>query len=231
MNQMAMLRNGGIAVQEAIGLLARTILSFVTLLLLARLLGKQQLSQLSFFEYITGITIGGLAASITTDTSGTAWLWWLGLCAWSGLTLLVQFLALKNRQFSNLLAGRPSLVISHGKILETNMRKDRYRYEELLCQLRQHGIFDLEDVEFAVLESTGQLSVMRREQARAESGNRPTHLPRVLVQEGEILPENLRWSGFDAAWLEESLRQKGITDIKKVKIAVLRPNGELWVDT
>jgi len=219
-------------VHEAVGLLARTILSFVTLLLLARLLGKQQLSQLTFFEYITGITIGGLAASITTDTSGTAWLWWLGLCAWSGLTMLVQFLALKSRRFSNLLAGRPSLVISNGKILETNMRKDRYRYEELLCQLRQHGIFDLEEVEFAVLESTGQLSVMKRGQERAESGgNLLTHLPRVLVQEGEVLEENLQWSGFDEAWLDRSLRQHGIADIRRVKVAVLRPNGELWVDT
>lgn len=229
---MAMLLDGGIAVHEAIGLLARTILSFVSLLLLARLLGKQQLSQLTFFEYITGITIGGLAASITTDTSGTAWLWWLGLCAWSALTMLVQFLALKNRRMSNLLTGRPSLVISNGKILEANMRRDRYRYEELLCQLRQHGIFDLAEVEFAVLESTGQLSVMRRGQGRAESeGHLPQHLPRVLVQEGEILRENLQWSGFDATWLEGSLRQRGITDISQVKVAVLRPNGELWVDT
>ncbi len=214
------------------GLLIRTLLSFVTLLLLARLLGKQQLSQLTFFEYITGITIGGLAASITTDTSGTAWLWWLGLCAWSGLTMLVQFLALKNRRMANLLAGRPSLVISNGKILETTMRKDRYRYEELLCQLRQHGIFDLDEVEFAVLESTGQLSVMRRGQARPDGGHLgPLHLPRVLVQEGEILRENLQWSGFDPAWLEASLLKRGITDIRQVKIAVLRPNGELWIDT
>ncbi len=206
----------------------RGVISFVTLLILARALGKQQLSQLSFFEYITGITIGSLAASLTVDLNSRAWLPWVGLVTWAGLTLATQLLALRSRNVASFLAGEPVVIIHHGRILEDNMRRNRYRFEELFMQLRMQGIFDLSEVEFAVLETTGQLSVMRR--SADPFGHRP-NLPVTVVQEGKILHDKLAESGRDEDWLQESLRRKGVRALSDITVAVIEPKGDLYVDT
>jgi len=203
----------------------RGVVSFGTLLILARALGKQQLSQLSFFEYITGISIGSIAAGLTIDLTEPVWVHWVGLCTWAGLTLLVQSLSLRSRKVAAALAGVPEVIISHGRILEGNMRRNRYRFEDLFTQLRQQGVFDLHDVEFAVLETTGKLSVLRK--GTADMHN----LPALLVQEGEVLRENLRAAGRDEAWLSTALMQKGVHSVESVTVAVLGPGGRLYVDT
>lgn len=205
----------------------RGVISFATLLILARALGKQQLSQLSFFEYITGITIGSIAGGLTVDLSAQTWVHWVGLCTWAGLTLLVQALSLRNRKFAAALAGVPEVIISHGRILEGNMRRNRYRFEDLFTQLRQQGVFDLNEVEFAVLETTGKLSVMRKDPAGMQN------LPSLLIQEGEVLHANLRAAGRNEAWLHATLQQAGVApdEVSRVTVAVLGPSGDLYVDT
>lgn len=204
----------------------RGLISFVTLLILARLLGKQQLGQLSFFEYITGITIGSMAAGLTVDLTEQGWIYWAGLVTWTGLTLLVQFVALKSRRAAKTLAGDPDVVIARGRILESALRRNRYRFDELLAQLRRQGIFDVREVEFAVLETSGELSVLRR-----SADGQPKHLPLVVVQEGEVCGPNLEASGHDRAWLQERLDARGVRSLKEVTVAVVTPDGDLYVDT
>lgn len=206
--------------------LARGVISFATLLILARLLGKQQLGQLSFFEYITGITIGSMASSLTVDLNTRAWLHWVGLCTWAALTFAVQSAALRSRRVAAALAGEPEVIVSRGRILEGNMRRNRYRYEDLFAHLRQQGIFDLHQVEFAVLETTGELSVLQR-----SPGKVARHLPLLLVQEGEILRDNLKVAGRDEPWLIGELQNRGVASVAEVTVAVLSPEDDLYVDT
>lgn len=203
----------------------RGLISFVTLLILARLLGKQQLGQLSFFEYITGITIGSMAAALTVNLTEQGWVYWVGLVTWTGLTLLVQFLALKSRRAAKTLAGDPDVVIARGQILEDALRRNRYRYDELLAQLRRQSIFDVREVEFAVLETSGELSVLRK-----SADGKARHLPAVVVQEGVICADGLRASGHDEAWLWERLKARGIDALKEVTVAMVTPDGDLYVD-
>lgn len=205
----------------------RGAISFITLLIIARVLGKQQLGQLTFFEYITGITIGSFASSMTVDLNSRVWLHWVGLCTWAGLAFLTQVLALRSRNVASFLGGDPVLIIRHGRILEENMRQNRYRFEELFMQLRQQGVFDLHEVEFAILETTGQLSVMTRNAGRG----RPLRLPVIVVQEGEVLEEALSGVGRDRAWLEGELNRRGVGSLADVTVAVVDPEGKLYVDT
>lgn len=222
-----MLGDGGKPMPLTLRVVLRGVISFATLLILARALGKQQLSQLSFFEYITGISIGSIAGALTVDLGSQAWVHWVGLCTWAGLTLLVQALSLRSRKFAAALAGVPEVIISHGRILEANMRRNRYRFEDLFTELRQQGVFDMNEVEFAVLETTGKLSVMRKGTADMQN------LPSLLVQEGEVLHANLRAAGRDESWLHAALQQAGVgaDEVGRVTVAVLSPSGNLYVDT
>ena len=121
---------------EALVVIVRGVIGFFTLLIFARLLGKQQLSQLSFFDYVLGITIGSIAASLTTDLTSRAWPHWVGLAVWTFLVGVLQLLTLKWRYASKYIDGEPTVVIMNGKIMENAMKKLRYRTSELLEQLR-----------------------------------------------------------------------------------------------
>lgn len=209
----------------------RGLISFITLLILARALGKQQLSHLSFFDYITGITIGSIAAALTVDLNTQAWLHWVGLLTWTGLTVLVQYIVLRNRKVATYVTGEPVVVISNGKILEQNMKRSRYTFEELFMQLRQQSVFDVNDVAYAVLENNGQLSVL----AKTDMPNKrrePVWNPSlVLVHQGQVVREKLQEAGVDEAWLYKELRRNGIRSMDDVTVAVMGPGGDLYVDT
>ena len=130
----------------------QTVVSFVILLLLTRLLGKQQVSQLTFYEYLNGITFGSIAANMATDDLANAPDHLVGLVTYGILTLLVSWLALKNRKFRKAMAGEPVIVIQDGNILEDNLRKMHMDLDELTMLLRAESIFDYKELELAIVE-------------------------------------------------------------------------------
>ncbi len=148
------------ALNEALVVLVRSIIAFFTLLIFARMLGKQQISQLTFFDYVLGITIGSIAASLSVDITTRAWPHWVGLATWTGAVLVLQVVSVKSKLGDRYLTGEPSIVIMNGQIMEKTMAKLRYTTSDLLEQLRDKGVFDLNKIGFAVLETNGQLSVL-----------------------------------------------------------------------
>ena len=147
---------------EGLIVLVRGIIGFFTLLIFTRILGKQQVSQLTFFDYVVGITIGSTASTLTTDLTSRAWPHWVGLFTWTALCLILQLITLKSKTAEKYLDGEPTLIIINGKILEQSMKKFRYTIGDLLSQLRDKGIFDIDQVAFAVLEKDGQLSILKK---------------------------------------------------------------------
>lgn len=123
----------------------QTVVSFLVLLLLTRLLGKQQVSQLTFYEYLNGITFGSIAANMATDDLTNAPDHFVGLVTYGFLTLLVSWLALKNRKVRKALAGEPVVVIQDGNILEDNLRKMHMDLDELTMLLRAENVFDYKE--------------------------------------------------------------------------------------
>lgn len=214
----------------------RATIAFASMVIFTRILGKKAISQLTFFHYIVGITIGSIAASLSTDLSLKPLPQWVGLGTWIGLAMVFEFIVLKSRWWAKLLDGEPTILIHNGKIMERNMAANHYQLTELLEQLRGRGVFNPADVEFAILETDGNLTVLRKSQRQpvtpADLHIATTYegIPTELVQEGQIIVQNLRQLNLDEQWLLSELRKKGIADLKQVVYASLDSEGNLYID-
>ncbi|MEL1136569.1 DUF421 domain-containing protein [Desulfitobacterium sp. THU1] len=221
---------------EGLVVVVRSVIGFFSLLIFARIIGKSQISQLTFFDYVLGITIGSMAASLATDLSSRAWPHWVALASWSALGFIMEKITVKWRYASKFLEGEPVIVIMNGKIMEEVMKKMKYTVSEIMGLLRNKGIFDVKQVEFAILEPNGQLSVLQK----------PEHLPLTpqdmkikvsssgisseLIYDGILIEQNLRQLKKDKKWLIKELKKQGIHDVSEVFYASLNPAGNLYVD-
>jgi len=145
---------------EGLVVIVRAFIGFFSLLIFARIIGKEQISQLNFFDYVLGITIGSIAATLTTDLSSKAWPHWIGLLTWCALGYLMEIISTKWRYAAKYLEGEPAIVIMNGKIMENVLRKMKYRISEVLELLRNKGVFDVTQVDFAIIEPNGQISIL-----------------------------------------------------------------------
>lgn len=137
-------------------IILRTSLTFIILLVLARFLGKKQLSQLTFFHYITGITVGSIAADIAGESETPFFNGIISLIWWSSLTIFVGYIGLISRKARILIDDEPTIIIKEGKILEHIMKSVRLNIDDLSMMLREQGIFSTQDVHYAVLEPDGK---------------------------------------------------------------------------
>lgn len=217
-------------------MVVRGLIAFFTLLIFTRVLGRQQIGQLTFFDYIVGITLGSMAATLTTDLTMRAWPHWIGLATWTAAAFILQYVAVKSRYFSRYVGGEPAVVIMNGQIMEAAMEKMRYRASQLMQQLRSKGVFDLGEVEFAVLETDGTLSVLKKSQFQPVTprdlklSTNYRGLSVELIYDGEILEENLANINLDKAWLETQLQSRGIHDPSEVFLASINTTGDLYID-
>ena len=222
---------------DVIEVIIQTFLAFFAILIYARILGKQQIGELTFFEYINGITFGSIAAVLATDIGPQRTLFhFIGLTLFAVLTYLAGYVSMRNRALRKVIAGEPTVVIHNGKILEDNMRKMEYNMDELMMQLRQKNVFDIADVEFAILEPAGTLSVNLKSQAKPVT-RKDAQLPSdyegmsvELVMDGQVVTQNLKQVGLDQQWLTDRLKERGIKKLEEVSLAVLASNGALYVD-
>ncbi|WP_211274945.1 DUF421 domain-containing protein [Bacillus marinisedimentorum] len=222
--------------EETLVAAVRAAITFFTLLIFTRMLGKQQVGNLSFFDYINGITIGSMAASLATDLGTRAWLHFVGLSTFVFIAFLMQIITIKSRKLSKIIDSEPTIVIEKGKILEENLAKMRVKKDELMVLLRQKGFFDITHAEYALLEPNGHLSVMPREDFRPLTPRdyrfftRKMELTTEVVFDGRLLKENLKERNKDEQWLNEQLHQLGVDDVKEVSYAALLPDGTLYID-
>jgi uncharacterized membrane protein YcaP (DUF421 family) len=216
--------------------LIRTVLAFVTLFVVARLLGKQQLSQLTFYEYITGITMGDIAASIAIDAGRSPLYYMLALVAFAILTLGTGVITEKSRPLRKLIEGEPVVLVHNGKILEHNMAKSGYNMENLMMQLRERDAFDIREVEFAIAETDGYLTVLKKSQNRpvtpADLGvdTKYEGVPSEIIVDGQVIHQNLKQNHLDEAWLIARLQSMGYNSPQDIPYASLDSEGNLYVD-
>lgn len=220
-----------------IEVLIQTLLAFSGIFLYARILGKQQVAQLSVFEYITGITFGSIAANMAVQTGpGETFYHFLGLTTFFLLTYSMNHFVLLSRPARKLMVGEPAVVIHRGKIMENNMKVNNYTLDELMMQLRNKGYFDIAKVEYAILETNGELSVLPKSQFRPVTPvdlNIPTPYEGIMseiIMDGEVIYQNLKQNNKDDTWLLEELRQLGVKDLNEVAFAGLSSDGILHVD-
>ncbi len=214
--------------------IARTLILYSMVVIIMRVMGKREIGQLQPFELVIAIMISELAAIPMQNT---------GIPLINGiapiLTLLMaqvvlSYISLKSNRARAIICGTPSVLIENGKIKENELKKLRYNLNDLLEQLRAKNVPNISDVEFAILETSGQLSVMPKSQKRPvipEDMNLPTKyegLPYPLIIDGEILHKNLQKLNLDVAWLNQELSNFNITDAKHVLFASLDTQGNLF---
>jgi len=230
------LKEGGVSMNEGLIVLVRGIIGFFTLLIFTRILGKQQVSQLTFFDYVVGITIGSTASTLTTDLTSRAWPHWVGLFTWTALCLILQLITLKSKTAEKYLDGEPTLIIINGKILEQSMKKFRYTIGDLLSQLRDKGIFDIDQVAFAVLEKDGQLSILKKTECDPVTPKdlkiktSPASIDYEVIYDGSILQDNLDSINRNEKWLMIKLKKQGISDACEVFLATYNASSGLHID-
>lgn len=214
----------------------RSIIAFFSLLIFTRIIGKEQISQLTFFDYVLGITIGSIAASATTDLSSRAWPHWVGLLTWAVLGYLMELITLKWRFAAKFFEGIPAVIIHEGKILEKVMKKEKYRASDIIALLRNQGIFDLNQVAYAIIEPNGQLSVLKKPEYQPLTPKdmniqvKDTGISAELIYDGLLIKDNLKKVNKDETWLMKELKKQGINNISEVFLCTLNPSGSLYVD-
>ncbi len=220
-------------------LLLRITLSFFTLLLLTRLMGRKELSQMTFFNFVSGITIGSIAASLAVSPNLSTRNGVLALAGWTLFTIIMGFTDIKSRTVRKLIEGSPLVVIQNGKILEQSLSKTRLDVDALTAMLRQKEIFSLMDVEYAIFETNGRLSVMKKEhKLPVTRGDMQILSPfqnkfpisTQVVSDGRIIKQNLIKLNLDEEWLKQQLQQAGVHSISKVFFAEVQKDGSLYID-
>ncbi|QUH20010.1 DUF421 domain-containing protein [Alkaliphilus sp. B6464] len=220
----------------AIEVVLQTFLSFFAILFITRILGRQQLAQLTMQEYINGITFGSIAATLATDVSQRTWQHMIGLFLFGILTFLVSYISSKNINIARIIQGESELVIKDGHILEKNLNKFHYTIDELHHLLRKKDIFNIKDVKYGILETTGEISVIKvshKNNVTLEDLNmlgQQDDIKAEVIVTGNIIYENLINRNLTAQWLIDQLRMYGISDIREVFYANLDGNNKLYVD-
>lgn len=220
---------------EWIDLFIRSFIFLALLFFITKILGKKQISELSFFEYVSGITIGSIAGEAITGLEKNLFQGMLAILIFGLVTFFADVLALKSKSFRDFVEGRGTVFIKDGKVLEENLKKEKYSIDELSALLRQKDIFRVADVEFAVLEPRGNLSTLLKKENRPLT---PKDLnmkmpsekePQTVIMDGSILDEALRSSGKSRGWLETELEKLELT-LDNVFIGQVDSYGELTVD-
>lgn len=208
---------------------------FFLLLIMTRIIGKKFLAQMTFFDFVTGITIGTIGgAYVTAEAEGFYVL--LGPILLTLLVVITGYINLKSIPARKLVEGEPLVVIQNGKIYEENIRKIRYNVDDLMMQLREKGIFDLGEVEFAIVETHGQMSVLKKSQylpatpSDLKISTKYKGASSEIIRDGKIVEQNLKQNNLNHEWLYNELATRNIKNIRDVFYASLSTDGNLYVD-
>ncbi|MEG0385096.1 MAG: DUF421 domain-containing protein, partial [Solibacillus sp.] len=212
-------------------MLIRTTFAFFAILLLARIIGKKQISQLTFFHYVTGITFGSIAAEISAQAETPFLDGLVSLIWWTVLTIFVTYLTFKSSKARVLFDDRPMIVIQSGVILNDNLEKARLHMDEVTMLLREQSIFSLDEVHHAIFETNGELTVLKKPLMREVTKEdlkiaspAPQYMPTELVSDGKIIVKNLNELNLTEDWLLKKLSKKNIHSVEDVYYAQILEN-------
>ncbi|EMY4797217.1 TPA: DUF421 domain-containing protein [Bacillus pacificus] len=213
----------------------RSVFILIILFAITKWLGKRQISQLSFFEYIAGMTIGDIAAQVSTGLDSKFFHGVFAILIFAVVPFLTGILSLKNKTARDFFEGKSTVLIKDGKILEDNLKKEKYTSDELLELLRGKDAFSVADVEFAVLEPSGELNVLLKKDRQPLTAKDiglkvPNEKePQTVIMDGTVLDEPLSASGHNRAWLHAELEKLGVV-IENVFLGQVDSYGQLTID-
>lgn len=219
---------------EIIKVLLTSLLSVGALFAAAKIMGHKQMSQLDFFDYISGITIGSIAAELATELEEPLKPLIAIAVYGAAAVLLSKITSLfpKTRKYIN---GTPTILMNNGKLYRENLKKAKLDLSEFMVMCRQQGYFNLSDIQTAVFEFNGKLSILpvsKKRPANPEDLNlspAPEFIHTEVIMDGRILNENLKRMGLDDKWLQKQLNAQGYKKADEVFLALCDENNQLTV--
>lgn len=210
------------------------LLSAFTLFIIAKVLGHKQMSALDFFDYITGITIGSIAAELATEIEKPLKPL-IAMLVYGIVTVFLTFITSKLPKARKFINGTPTIIMNNGKIYRKNMRKAKLDLSEFMVMCRKEGYFDLNDIQTAIFEYNGQLTVLPKSCKRPLNASDINIEPEEdlifteLIMEGRILHENLKRKGLDIIWLQREIEAHGYKKPKEIFLCLCDEKNTLSV--
>ena len=195
----------------------RTIIVYLVLIAVIRIMGKRQIGQMEPSEFVVTMLVANLAAVPLQDSAVPLYSGIIPLLTVLGLELMLSALSMGSMWVRKLLCGKPVILIENGRILQKNLRLTRVTLDELTGHLREQGVLDVQAVQFAILETNGNLSVFpfpeQRPASAREAGVQTDkqYLPVTVISDGKLLEHNLRLTGKDTGWLQKELKKHKAT--------------------
>lgn len=220
---------------EVLQVILASVFSAAILFLIAKVIGHKQVAQLEFFDYITGITIGSIAAELATTLDKPWWKPTISMLVFGAVTVALSFITrsfARSRKFIN---GTPTIIMNGGKIYRENMKKAKLELSEFMLLCRQEGYFNLNDIQTAVFEYNGKLSILPVSTKRPLNPEdmqltpKPEHIGTEIIMDGRIMGDNLKRKGLSNEWLIKELKKQGYKSAKEIFLAICYGENQLMV--
>ena len=209
-----------------------SLLSVVSLFVIAKIMGHKQMAQLDFFDYITGITIGSIAAELATELEAP-WKPLIAMIVYGIVALGLTILAHKFPKTRKYVNGTPTIVMDNGKLYRENMKKAKLELSEFMVLCRQEGYFNLNDIQTAVFEYNGRITILPKSEKRPLTPEDMNITPEKagicteIIMDGRILHENLKRLGLDLTWLDKQLKKQKYDNAKEIYLGICDKNNNL----
>ncbi len=211
-----------------------SVLSAAALFVIAKILGHKQMSQLDFFDYITGITIGSIAAELATELEEPIKPL-IAMIVYGVIAAGLSYITRKLPRLRKFVNGTPTIIMNGGKIYRKNMKKAKMDLSEFMVMCRQEGYFNLNDIQTAIFEYNGRLTVLPKATKRPINPNDLNIIPPIdaisteVIMDGRILEENLKRLGLDKNWLSNELKCQGYKNEREILLSVCDDNRQLTI--
>lgn len=212
----------------------RALASLLVLFVISKWIGCRQMSEMSMFDYINGITIGSIAAEAAISVDDDIWITVLAMLIYGGATVFLSWVSDKSLTARRFIVGRPYILYQNGAFYYDNLKKSKIDLSELLTAAREAGYFDFADLEAVVYEHNGKFSFLSKGESKPLTPKdvgysvEKNYVFASVIMEGQIMPENLKHVGRDENWLNKQLAQHNIKDIKDVFLGICDPNGTCY---
>lgn len=213
----------------------KLILGFLLLFIATKIMGRQQLSQVTLFDFISAVILGEIIGNALYDPDINLIHVIGNLLLWVSLKIAIEIAILKSINLRVFFDSRPAIIINKGEIDRKQLRKNRLTVHQLLMMIRENGIFTLSEIEYAILESDGKLSVMKKSEYQTPTmkdlqlPTKPDFLPRAVIIDGIYIKENLQLTGVTKEWIKDKLAEQGYLNPKKVLYAEVKNKKNLFV--
>lgn len=209
-----------------------SVLSAVSLFIIAKIMGHKQMSQLDFFDYITGITIGSIAAEMATELEKPLKPF-IAMVVYGAITFILTLITSKIPKTRKFINGTPTIIMNNGKIYRKNLKKAKIDLSEFMVMCRQEGYFNLSDIQTAIFEYNGRLTVLpvsTKRPLNPEDMNltpQPDCISTEIIMDGRILEDNLKRMGLDSEWLQKRVKEQGFKNAKEILLGICDQNKQL----